>query len=42
LTSKRYRFWNPNTNRIIESSDYTIDKCSGKYGTGFPPDPDIT
>jgi hypothetical protein len=35
-TSKAYRFWEPTTNRIIESSDFTINEYSGKFDV--PPD----
>ena len=39
LTSRAYRFWNPVTDKILESNDYTVDEQSGKYHAGFPPDP---
>ena len=38
-TSRAYRFWDPVTNKIIESSDCIIDECSGKYPQHFSPDP---
>ena len=37
-TSKAYRFWEPLTDKIIESSDYTINEKSGKYDPSFPSD----
>ena len=37
-TSKAYRFWEPLTDKIIESSDYTINEKSDKYDSSFPPD----
>ena len=37
-TSRAYRFWEPVTDKIIESADYTIDEKSGKYRPNFPPD----
>ena len=38
-TSRAYCFWDPIIDKIIESSDYIIDKCFGKYPQHFPPDP---
>ena len=38
-TSKAYRFWEPLTDKIIESSDYTIDEKSSKYDSSFRFDP---
>ena len=38
-TCKAYRFWEPLTDKIIQSSNYTIDEKSDKYDSSFPPDP---
>jgi len=41
-TSQAYGFGEPVTNKIIESTDYTLDEKSGKYRPNFPPDPECT
>jgi hypothetical protein len=41
-TSKAYRFWNPSTDKIVESADYCLDEYNGKYLAGYPPDPGIS
>lgn len=38
-TSKVYRFQNPLTCKVAESSNYTIDEASGKFPNDIPPDP---
>ena len=37
-TSKAYRFWDPLRDKIIESSDFRLDKYHGKYIARTPPD----